>query len=315
MMAFAPPVYHVPVMAREVGTWLVTDPDGVYVDCTFGGGGHSRVILGRLSEKGRLVAMDKDFDSPAKALEDDRLLFVHGDFRYLANYLDYLEIGQPAGILADLGISSHQVDTPQRGFSFRREGPLDMRMNADQELSARSFLNQTDEEELATVLKQYGEVPSSRFIARRILQFRKTHGLNTSEDLVRALEGMRLRGSREKLLSCVFQAIRLHVNGELDALRSLLLASQEILAPGGRMVVISYHSLEDRLVKNFFRFGNFEGRQEKDAFGTPLRPLEPLLTKALQPTAEEVKANPRARSARLRVAMKPQIQTQPHART
>lgn len=306
MPSAPPPVYHVPVMGQEVCQYLVTRPDGVFVDCTFGGGGHSRLILKQLSQQGRLIALDKDSCAPAGELQDPRLMFIRGDFRYLINYLDFLEISGVDGVLADLGVSSHQLDTPERGFSFRRPAPLDMRMSERQETSAKEFLAQATPEELTEILRAYGEIPQARTVAMRLIKYRSQAGLHTSQDVVNALEGLRLRGSEEKLLSCVFQALRIHLNSELEALKSLLEQLPGILKPGGRAVFIAYHSLEDRLIKHFFRTGNFEDKAQKDAFGRILRPLNPLTPQALKPSEEEVSRNPRARSARLRVAEKPQ---------
>lgn len=305
MPSTPPPVYHIPVMGQEVCKYLVTRPEGVYVDCTFGGGGHSRLILEQLSEHGRLIAIDKDSDAPADNLHDSRLIFMRGDFRYLSNYLDFLEIPAVDGVLADLGVSSHQLDNPERGFSFRRTGPLDMRMSDRQEVSAREFLAQATPEELTEILREYGEIPQARAVAKRLVQYRSHTGLNTSQDVVSALAGMRLRGSEEKLLSCVFQALRIHLNSELDALKSLLEQLPSLLSPGGRAVIIAYHSLEDRMVKHFFRTGNFEDKAYKNAFGHTQRPLEPLTSQAIKPSDEEIARNPRSRSARLRVAEKP----------
>ncbi|MCX7768364.1 MAG: 16S rRNA (cytosine(1402)-N(4))-methyltransferase RsmH [Flavobacteriales bacterium] len=298
-------IYHVPVMCEEVCRLLVTRPDGVYVDCTYGGGGHSMAILKRLSPKGKLICIEKDLDSPVHLIDDPRVFPIRGDFRHVANYLEFLGLGKATGILADLGLSWHQLDTVERGFSFRREGALDMRIHKHQELSAQVFLAQTSEEELEYVLRQYGELPHSRQVARRIIQQRNQRPLFTSTDLKDALEGLTLRGSHEKLLACVFQAIRIHVNGELEALRKLLQSVPEILEPEGRVAIISYHSLEDRLVKNFFRTGDFEGKVRSDAYGRVLRPLEPLMPELIRPTEEEKAQNSRARSARLRVAIKP----------
>lgn len=300
----AQPIYHVPVMCGEVCRLLVTRPHGVYVDCTYGGGGHSMAILERLSPKGKLICIEKDLDSPIHLADDPRVFPIRGDFRHVANYLEFLGVGKATGILADLGISWHQVDTAERGFSFRREGVLDMRMHKNQELSAQQFLAHAKEEELEFVLRQYGELPNSRQVARRIIQKRSQNALVTSIDLKEALEGLTMRGSHEKLLACVFQAIRIHVNGELDALRKLLQSVPEILAPEGRVAIISYHSLEDRLVKNFFRTGDFDGKVCTDAYGRVQRPLEPLVPELIVPTEEETAQNPRARSARLRVAIK-----------
>jgi 16S rRNA (cytosine1402-N4)-methyltransferase len=305
MPSTPPPVYHIPVMGQEVCRYLVTRPEGVYVDCTFGGGGHSRLILERLSDQGLLIAIDKDSHAPAENLHDPRLMFIRGDFRYLVNYLDFLEIPSVDGVLADLGVSSHQLDNPERGFSFRRTGPLDMRMSDRQEISARDLLAQVSPEELTEILREYGEIPQAKAVAARLIQYRSQSGLNTSQDVVNALAGMRLRGSEEKLLSCVFQALRIHLNSELDSLKSLLEQLPGLLNPGGRAVIIAYHSLEDRLIKHFFRTGNFEDKAYKDAFGHIQRPLEPVTPQALKPSAEEIAHNPRSRSARLRVAEKP----------
>ncbi len=295
-------MYHLPVMLNECIENLNIKPDGIYVDVTFGGGGHSRAILSRLGSEGRLYAFDQDADALANALEDSRFKLIHENFRYMKSFLRLEGVRSVDGILADLGVSSHQFDVAERGFSTRLDGELDLRMDRRQELTARTLVNSVDEAELTQILHLYGELPNARQMAKAICQARSEAEIVTTFDLREAVSRHLPKGMENKYLAMLFQALRIEVNGELEALKALLQQGVELLRPEGRMVVMSYHSLEDRLVKNFFRAGNFEGEVEKDFYGNPIVPLVPVSRKAVMAGDEEVQRNPRARSARLRVA-------------
>ncbi len=291
-------VYHIPALLDQSIEGLAIKPDGAYVDVTFGGGGHSRAIMARLGAHGRLVGMDQDMDAWSNRLEDERFTFAHGNFSFLKNFLRYYGIPRVDGILADLGVSFHHFDAVERGFTFRADAPLDMRMNRSAAFTARELLNTYSEERLAEVLYLYGELRQSRRLAAAIV---KARPLSTTGELVDAVRPLLKASQEKKELSMVFQALRIEVNGELDALRKLLAQSLEVLNPGGRLAIITYHSLEDRLVKNFMRAGNIEGRLEKDFYGRVNTPWR-LVGKVAVPSDEEVARNPRSRSAKLRVA-------------
>jgi len=294
-------MYHSPVLLHPSVEGMLTNPDGIYVDVTFGGGGHSSLILQMLSEKGRLIAFDQDPDAAANVPQDPRFQFVPSNFSNLKKFLQYYN-GCPAdGILADLGVSSHQFDTPERGFSHRFEGTLDMRMNSTRGLTAADIVNQYPVAALADLFYKYGELANARQIATRIEACRETP-IRTTADLVNVLTPLLPHGKENKTLSQVFQALRIEVNDEMAVLRSFLTQAAGVLKPGGRLAVISYHSLEDRLVKNFMKAGNFEGNIEKDFYGNPLTPFEPVTRKAVVPDDGEIGENPRARSAKLRIA-------------
>jgi 16S rRNA (cytosine1402-N4)-methyltransferase len=293
--------YHQPAMLKEALDALDIKPNGVYVDVTFGGGGHSREILKRLNSEGRLIAFDQDPDAIANALVDDRFHLVEQNFRFLKNWMKVLNALPVDGILADLGVSSHQFDSESRGFSIRFDAQLDMRMDQKRPLTAHEVINYYDEQPLTEVLRQYGELQNARALARAIISNRP---LQSSTELIMALDRFAQRGKENKFKAQLFQALRIEVNEELVALKEMLLQSVEVLKPKGRLVVISYHSLEDRIVKDFMKTGNFEGEPVKDFFGNLLRPLQPLHTKPLAPTEDEINMNPRARSARLRTAEK-----------
>ena len=293
------PVYHIPALLNESIEGLAIKPDGIYVDATFGGGGHSRAILERLGEGGRLVGMDQDMDAWQNRLNDSRFTFAHGNFSFLKNFLRYNGILKVDGILADLGVSFHHFDDVERGFTFRADAPLDMRMNRNATFTARDLLNTYSEERLADVLYLYGELRQSRRLAAAIV---KARPLSTTGELLNVVRPLVKPAQEKKELSMVFQALRIEVNGELDALRKLLAHSLEVLNPGGRLAIITYHSLEDRLVKNFMRTGNVEGRQEKDFFGRVNTPWRVVTGKVIVPDEAEVARNPRSRSAKLRVA-------------
>ncbi|MBQ3733576.1 MAG: 16S rRNA (cytosine(1402)-N(4))-methyltransferase RsmH [Bacteroidales bacterium] len=295
--------YHNPVLLQSSVDYLVTNPDGTYVDVTYGGGGHSREILSRLGS-GRLIAFDQDSDAQANLVEDERFIFVPSNFKNLSRFLKYHQAYPVDGILADLGVSSHQFDTPERGFSYREDGVLDMRMNVNAGKSAQDIVNQYDEQALSQIFYRYGELSDGRTLARRIVKAREDRPIRTTQELVEALKPSLPRGRENKSLSRIFQALRIEVNQEMEALEAFLTQTVEALKIGGRLVVISYHSLEDRMVKNFMRAGNFSGEVEKDFYGNPQTPFKLITRKALVPDDEEINLNPRARSAKLRVAEK-----------
>ena len=295
--------YHNPVLRQLSVDYLVTDPDGVYVDVTYGGGGHSRTIMEKLNQ-GRLIAFDQDADAQSQLIEDERFTFVASNFKNLGRFLKYHQAYPVDGILADLGVSSHQFDTPERGFSYREDGVLDMRMNRQTGNSAQDIINQYDEKALSDIFYRYGELSDGRALARRILKAREDQPITTTQQLVEVLKPALIRGKENKSLSKIFQAIRIEVNQEMAVLESFLEQTVDALKVGGRLVIISYHSLEDRLVKNFMRAGNLSGEVEKDFFGNPQTPFKLITRKAIQPDNEEINLNPRARSAKLRVAEK-----------
>lgn len=296
--------YHIPALLNETIEGLNIDPDGVYVDVTFGGGGHSTEILSHLSSKGKLLGFDQDEDAVKNALDDPRFIFVRSNFQYLKNFLRYHNIEKVDGILADLGVSSHHFDEAERGFSFRFDGALDMRMNTKSPLTAAVILNTYGEEELANVFYLYGELHNSRKIAKTIVAARSIAPFDKIFPFIEVLKPFFGREKEKKDMARVFQALRIEVNKEMEVLRSLLEQSFEVLKPKGRLVVLTYHSLEDRLVKNYFKSGNFEGKLEKDFFGNILSPLKAINNKVIIATDEEVERNPRARSAKLRIAEK-----------
>lgn len=297
--------YHRPVMLTECLDGLNIKPDGLYVDVTFGGGGHSREILKHLST-GHLYAFDQDEDAQEQSLRisSPNFTFIRANFRNIRKYLKVYGVSKVDGILADLGISSHQIDTAERGFSTRFDGELDMRMNKTAELSARELVNTWPEEELHKIFGMYGELKNARSVARNITQARSSAPVNTVADLKKVLTPLAPRGKENKFFAQVFQALRIEVNEEMRALEEFLLQVPELLNPGGRLVVMSYHSLEDRPVKNFIRSGKFYGEVEKDIFGNELKPLQAVTRKAVEAGAGETALNPRARSARLRIAEK-----------
>jgi len=296
------PAYHTPALLNETIEGLNIKPDGIYVDATFGGGGHSREILACLSKNGKLLGFDQDEDAVKNQLNDPRFIFVRSNFLYLKNFLRYHNIEKVDGILADLGVSSHHFDEAERGFSFRFDGMLDMRMNIKSPLSAAVLLNTYSEEQLADVFYLYGELRNSRKIAKTIVDARIKTPFNRIFPFVEVLKPHLSRENEKKDLARIFQALRIEVNKEMDVLKSLLEQSLEVLNPEGRLVVLTYHSLEDRLVKNFIRSGNFEGKIEKDFFGNVLSPMKAINNKVIIPDDAEIKRNPRARSAKLRIA-------------
>ncbi|WP_407484402.1 16S rRNA (cytosine(1402)-N(4))-methyltransferase RsmH [Elizabethkingia meningoseptica] len=296
-------MYHNPVLLDESVSGLIINPDGIYVDCTFGGGGHSREILSRLSDKGRLFSFDQDPDALKNKIDDERFTLVNQNFRFLENSLLMYGVTQVDGVLADLGVSSHQFDEADRGFSIRTEGPLDMRMNTMQGLDARKVVNEYEEEQLADIFYLYGELREARKLARELVAARKKGEIKTTDDLKRVFSYMPAHKSN-KFFAQVFQAIRIEVNQELEVLKEMLEQSYKVLKPGGRLSVISYHSLEDRLVKRFLKNGMFEGEPERDIYGNYNKSFELLKTKAIVPTDEEIAENSRARSAKLRIGTK-----------
>ncbi len=297
-------IYHIPALLEETIEGLNIKPDGVYVDVTFGGGGHSREILKQLGAKGRLIGFDQDEDAMQNALDDERFTFVRSNFRYLSNFLKYHNIEKVDGILADLGVSFHHFDNAKRGFSFRFDGKLDMRMNTRSPLTAEKVVNDYSEEQLADVFYLYGEMHNSRRIASTLVRARSSQRIETIEQFLEVLKPFFPKEREKKEMAKVFQALRIEVNKEMQALQELLQQSIEVLNPNGRLVVLTYHSLEDRLVKNFIRSGNFEGKLEKDFFGNILAPFKAVNNKVIVASDEEVERNPRARSAKLRVAEK-----------
>ncbi len=293
--------YHDPVLSQACIEGLNIRPGGIYVDATFGGGGHSRAILERLGPAGRLIAFDRDADAWANAPADARFTLVKSDFRWLRNHLRFLKALPIDGLLADLGVSSHQFDRGERGFSIRFDGPLDMRMDRRAKRSAADLVNSWDEERLAGALKAYGEVDGARRVAKAIVSARAARRIATTQQLIEAIAPVTPRKDESGFRAQVFQALRIAVNDELGSLEALLTQSAEAIRQGGRLVVISYHSLEDRLVKNWMRAGDLGGEEHKDLFGNRLRPFNPS-GKAIAPSEEEINRNPRARSARLRIA-------------
>lgn len=299
--------YHLPVLLEQSIEGLAVNPQGTYVDVTFGGGGHSRAILQELGSEGRLLAFDRDADALANTIDDPRFTLIHEDFRYMKNFLRLNGINRVDGILADLGVSSHQFDEAGRGFSTRFDAELDLRMDRRQTTTAKDIVNTASEEELRGILHNYGELPNANRMARAIVSARAESPILTTFDLKKALESNIPRNQENKFYAMVFQALRIEVNGELEALKAMLTQAVEILNPGGRLVVISYHSLEDRLVKNIIKTGNFEGEVKKDFYGNLLSPLKPITRKPVVADAEELMENPRSRSAKLRVAEKKQL--------
>ena len=296
-------MYHVPVLLEESVSGLNIDPDGVYLDLTFGGGGHSREILKRLKD-GCLIGFDQDSDALANVPDDSRFIFVNHNFRYLRNFLRYCGYDEADGILADLGVSSHEFDEAGRGFSFRFDAELDMRMNQRSRLKATDILNTYSEENLIRIFRNYGEVDNVRRLVDLIVNARTGKMITRSEEFLQVIAPFVPKQKEKKYLAQVYQALRIEVNGELEALEDMLKEAERALRPGGRLVVITYHSLEDRIVKNFLKSGNFEGKVEKDFYGHVKRNFELVNRKVIVPSEEEIERNPRARSAKLRIAEK-----------
>ncbi|KAA9041434.1 16S rRNA (cytosine(1402)-N(4))-methyltransferase RsmH [Ginsengibacter hankyongi] len=297
-------IYHVPVLMQEVINGLQIDPSGIYVDCTFGGGGHASAILKHLNSSGRLIAFDQDADAVKNLPDDDRVIFIPHNFRHLQRFLRLHKISKVNGVLADLGVSSHQFNVGERGFSTRFNGALDMRMNQSEKLDAAYVIQNYSEERLHKIFEQYGEVTNAKTLAKLIVQLRKTQSLKTINEFKNALYPV-VKGNPEKYFAQVFQALRIEVNDEFGALKEMLLQAPDVLVPGGRIAVITFHSLEDRLVKNFFKNGNFDEIQENDLYGTLSKnELKVITKKPITPSQEELKNNPRSRSSKLRIAEK-----------
>ena len=298
-------MYHIPVLLQPTVDGLAVQPAGTYVDVTFGGGGHSREILRRLGPDGRLYSFDQDADAEQNVPEgDERFTFVRSNFRYLANWMRYSGVEAVDGVLADLGVSSHHFDAEERGFSFRFDAPLDMRMNGRAGQTAADLVNQYGEEELAHIFYLYGELKHSRRIAAALVKARSAAPLLTTGDLLEAVRPLMPREREKKDLARVFQALRIEVNHEMDALQEMLQAALRVLRPGGRLSVLTYHSLEDRMVKNFIRSGRMDGKVEQDFYGRKLTPWRAVNNKVILPSQEEQEENPRSRSAKLRIAEK-----------
>jgi len=294
-------IYHTPVLLKESVEGLKIKPNGIYVDVTFGGGGHSREILNQL-KTGKLIAFDQDEDALENLIDDKRFLFAHHNFRFLKNFLKYYKINQVDGIIADLGVSSHHFDQPERGFSFRFEGKLDMRMNQQAKVSAADILNNYEERELLRIFWEYGELQNARTLTKAIINGRSSKTLTDIKDLVDLIMPFLPKHAEHKFLAKVFQALRIEVNREMEYLQSMLLQTIDVIKPGGRLVVLTYHSLEDRLVKNFIKSGKFEGEAEKDFYGNLKVPFVAVNRKIIVPSEKEINENNRARSAKLRIA-------------
>lgn len=297
--------YHIPALLTEIINGLEIKPNGTYVDVTFGGGGHSRAILSHLDSDGRLFSFDQDMDAYANRIDDPRFTFIHGNFRFLSNFLRYHKVTEVDGILADLGVSFHHFDDGERGFSFRYgEGVLDMRMNRDDSLDARKVIAEYDVDALTRMFKLFGELKNARRIAEALVKARSSREIVTIADLLDIVKPFINPRQEKKELAQVFQALRMEVNHEVDALAGFLSQTLKVLKPGGKLAIITYHSIEDRMVKNFMRSGNIDGKVETDFFGRSQTPIRPVNNKVIVPTEEEVERNPRSRSAKLRVAEK-----------
>jgi 16S rRNA (cytosine1402-N4)-methyltransferase len=297
--------YHNPVLLDESVSALIGSPKGIYADATFGGGGHTSEILRRIDPEGRVISFDRDSDAIANKPDDERLTLIRSDFRWIQNHLLHQGCTEGVdGILADLGVSSHQFDTAERGFSFRYEAPLDMRMNQEATLTAAEIVNTYPQEDLEKILRLYGEVDNSRKLAQLICKAREASPINTTTELGKAIESVLPKFAEHKFLAKVYQALRIEVNQEMKSLEKFLIGAAKSLKPGGKLVIITYHSLEDRMVKNFIKAGNIEGKVEKDFYGNATAPLKAVNRKPILPQEEEIASNTRARSAKLRIAEK-----------
>ncbi len=295
--------YHIPVLLKESINGLNIKPDGIYVDLTFGGGGHSWEILKRL-RKGRLISFDQDVEAEQNEFRENNFLFIQSNFKFFRNFLRYYKVSKVDGILADLGVSSHHFDVANRGFSFRFDGKLDMRMDQNSELTAEQVLNKYGSEDLVRVFKEYGEIKNVYRLVKTIVNHRDKAPIKTIENFIEAISAEIPKHSEHKYLARVFQALRIEVNNELNVLKETLLNTSKALKPGGRLVVITYHSLEDRLVKNYIKSGKFDGKLEKDFYGNVISPFQQVNRKVIIPGEDEIKRNNRARSAKLRIAEK-----------
>ena len=295
--------YHNPVLLEKSICELVTNPNGIYVDATYGGGGHSKEVLCRLTKKGKLFAFDQDNDTKQNLIDDTRFFFINSNFKHLKKYLNHHNIYKVNGIIADFGVSSHQLDEPSRGFSIMKDGPLDMRMNKSSDLTAQNVVNYYEGKKLYKILKEYGQVTRANEIVNKIVSYRKTKQIKSTIDLVKVVEDSISKFSKYKILAKIFQSIRIEVNNELEAIRQLLIQASELVKIGGRMVCISYHSLEDKLIKNFIRSGSFDNKDNRDFFGNVQKPFKKI-GGLITPDANEIKKNKRARSAKMRIAEK-----------
>ena len=294
--------YHIPALLPQAIELLDIHPNGIYIDATFGGGGHSRAIMEKLHDKGHLFSFDRDMDAYVNRIEDERFTFVHGNFRHIENFMRYYGVEKVDGVLADFGVSFHHFDTPERGFSFRADAPLDMRMNKNSTVTAASIISKSSEKELATILHSYADLKKTGAVVKAILAARDASPIETTSQLAEAVKKAIDPRQEKKELAQVFQAFRIAVNHEAEDLRVFLNSTLKVLKPGGRLVTLTYHSMEDRMVKNFLKTGNIEGMEEKDFYGNVTGPWRLLTRKPIEASEEEIEANPRARSARLRAA-------------
>jgi len=295
--------YHNPVLLEKSICALITDPNGIYVDVTYGGGGHSKEVLYKLSNKGQLFAFDQDIDSKKNLIDDTRFFFINSNFKHLKKYLNHLNVYKVNGIIADFGVSSYQLDIPSRGFSIMKDGPLDMRMNKASDLTAETVVNDYEEKKLYQILKEYGQVSQANKIVNKIVSHRKIKPIRSTIDLVKVVENSINKFSKYKILAKVFQSIRIEVNNEIEVIKQFLFQASDLINIKGRMVCISYHSLEDRLVKNFIRSGSFDNIDNRDFFGNVQKPFKKI-GGLIIPDADEIKKNKRARSAKMRIAEK-----------
>ena len=295
--------YHNPVLLEKSICELVTNPNGIYVDATYGGGGHSKEVLCRLTKKGKLFAFDQDNDTKQNLIDDTRFFFINSNFKHLKKYLNHHNIYKVNGIIADFGVSSHQLDEPSRGFSIMKDGPLDMRMNKSSDLTAQNVVNYYEGKKLYKILKEYGQVTRANEIVNKIVSYRKTKQIKSTIDLVKVVEDSISKFSKYKILAKIFQSIRIEVNNELEVIKQLLIQASELVKIGGRMVCISYHSLEDKLIKNFIRSGSFDNKDNRDFFGNVQKPFKKI-GGLITPDADEIQKNKRARSAKMRIAEK-----------
>jgi len=295
--------YHNPVLLKDSVDALIINESGIYVDCTFGGGGHSREILNRIDANGKLFSFDQDVDAVRNKIEDERFELVEQNFRFIKNNLKIRGVKQVDGVLGDLGVSSHQFDTPERGFSTRFDGELDMRMNQNAKLSAKTIINEYEEEDLARIFYDFGELQGSYRLAREVIKARVNKEIETIEELKQIFSFIP-KMKENKFFAQMFQALRIEVNDEMAALKEMLSQCADVIKPGGRLVIISYHSLEDRLTKRYMKNGIFEGEPERDIYGNWSAPFKPLQSKVIVPTQEEINENPRARSAKMRIAVR-----------
>ncbi len=297
-------IYHIPALLHQSVEALDIKPNGIYIDATFGGGGHSREIFKLLSADGKLIVFDQDSDAQKNTWEAENFILFQANFKFIKNFIDYLKIEKVDGILADLGLSTHHIDVPERGFSFRFDAPLDMRMNTSQKIDAQHIINTYNTKELTRIFSDFGDVKKAYYVARDIVKKRNSKQIKTTFDLIETIKDFIPKKAEQKFLAKIFQAIRIEVNDEVNTLKDFLTSATEILATNGRIAVISYHSLEDKIVKNFFKTGNFKNERITDMYGNVIRPLKPINNKVIIPDEAEIEKNNRARSAKLRIAEK-----------